>query len=312
MAKVGVQLPVLHIAGAMPVVSPSSIVLRPDVAHADIGALREAYSKMQAISGTDNRSWIYWAEYHGFNRYDCWHGGRIGNGTHLYPYDLFLPWHRAYLHYWEHATRDQNEEAIPPWWDWTSVASHAEGIPSAYSEPDVGESPNPLATGPMPDMPGDPARQTQRSPSLPGELPEMAAATPSNPSIESLLALESFVDFSSQLQDVHDFIHGWVGGDMGVIGVAAFDPIFWAHHAMIDRIWYLWQLRHGVNNIPNEYLGKVLAPFGSTVEQVLDVRQLGYEYVTSSVSVGVIPAIPGKLRGEPLAPEPSPGPKAGS
>jgi hypothetical protein len=45
---------------------------------------------------------------------------------------------------------------------------------------------------------------------------------------------------------------------------------------------------------------------------VLDVRQLGYEYVTSSVSVGVIPAIPGRVLGEPLAPDPPPDPGAGS
>ena len=62
---------------------------------------------------------------------------------------------------------------------------------------------------------------------------------------------------------------------MGVIATAAFDPIFWAHHAMIDRVWYLWQLRHGTTNIPPHYAGKTLAPFGMTVAQVLDVNTLG-------------------------------------
>ena len=69
---------------------------------------------------------------------------------------------------------------------------------------------------------------------------------------------------------------------MGDIGVAAFDPLFWAHHAMIDRLWYLWQLRHGVNNIPPNYLNRVLAPFPYTVSQVLDVHSLGYDYASSS------------------------------
>ncbi len=64
----------------------------------------------------------------------------------------------------------------------------------------------------------------------------MTQRTPSNPAIDTLLELTSYVDFSSQIQDVHDFIHGWVGGtdpaneqiggDMGTIAVAAFDPIF--------------------------------------------------------------------------------------
>jgi hypothetical protein len=36
---------------------------------------------------------------------------------------------------------------------------------------------------------------------------------------------------------------------MGVVGTAAFDPIFWSHHAMIDRLWWLWQARNGNGNI---------------------------------------------------------------
>jgi tyrosinase len=72
---------------------------------------------------------------------------------------------------------------------------------------------------------------------------------------------------------------------MGSIATSAFDPVFWAHHTMIDRIWHLWQLRHGVNNIPADYLDKALFP-GYTVQQVLDVRALGYEYAAASVAVG--------------------------
>jgi tyrosinase len=37
------------------------------------------------------------------------------------------------------------------------------------------------------------------------------------------------------LESVHDQIHGTVGGpnfgDMSIIDVSAFDPIFWLHHA---------------------------------------------------------------------------------
>jgi tyrosinase len=31
---------------------------------------------------------------------------------------------------------------------------------------------------------------------------------------------------------------------MSLVPFAAFDPIFWAHHTMVDRLWRLWQLRH--------------------------------------------------------------------
>jgi tyrosinase len=265
----------------------AEIILRPSVEQANLSALRDAYAKMQALSGTDNRSWIYWAEFHGFNHYDCWHHSRTGPDSTLYSYDL----------YWEHAVRDQNGAAIPPWWDWTSPASHAEGVPAAYSQTELDGQPNPLASGPTPDMPEEPARRTRRWPEHASELPSMTEKTLSNLAINTVLELTSYVDFSTQIQDVHDFIHPWVGGtdpanpniggDMGNIGVAAFDPIFWAHHAMIDRLWYLWQLHHGVNNIPPEYLPKVLAPFGMTVQHVLDVRTLGYEYASSAVSTAV-------------------------
>jgi len=246
-------------------------VVRPSAEHANVAALEDAYQKMQAISAADNRSWIYWAQFHGFNRFECWHHARVGND--LFPYDLFLPWHRAYLTFFDNAARDQNAEAILPWWDWTSDASHQNGLPAAYT---AGGSA--LQSGPVPAINGQPERQTTRNPSSPGSLP-----TPKD--VEDLLVLSDFRDFSNQLQDIHDRIHGWVGGDMGSIATSAFDPIFWAHHAMIDRIWYLWQLRHGVNNIPASYLDKALFP-GLTVQQVLDVRALGYDYAAAAVAAG--------------------------
>jgi tyrosinase len=284
----------------------AGVVLRPEVEKADITALRDAYAKTQGFSASDNRSWVYWAEYHGFNRYDCWHHSRVGLGRgSQFAYDLFLPWHRAYLLNFDHVTREQNPDAILPWWDWTSERSHRVGVPPAYSEPEVDGQPNPLASGPTPDMPDDPARRTRRFPGDLSVLPSMDAPDPAVglPSINEVLNLSQYVDFSNQLQNVHDFIHGWTGGinpenpnqggDMGVIATSAFDPIFWAHHAMIDRLWYLWQLKWGVNNIPDDYLDQVLAPFQFTVRKVLDIRALGYDYAvgsTSAVRAGPPPA----------------------
>jgi tyrosinase len=240
-----------------------------------LDALREAYAKMQAI--TDNRGWVFWSGYHGFPQYQCWHHGRVGLGDQL-PYDLFLPWHRAYLLYFEHTVRDQNNAVALPWWDWTSPGSHNFGIPQSFATSSITGSANALASGPMPDMPTGPARQTQRSPDLPSSLPNAS-------DVSNLMGLGNFVDFSSQLEDIHDGIHGWVGGDMGVVATSAFDPIFWAHHCMIDRIWYLWQLQNGTNNIPPDYLDKALAPFALTVKDVLDINRLGYDYAQATVSV---------------------------
>lgn len=254
----------------------NGLVTRLNVENADLASLRDAYAKMQALSGSDNRSWIYWSGYHGFPQYYCWHHGRVGSDG--FPYDLFLPWHRAYLHYFQNTAADQNPAAVLPWWDWTSSTSHSTGIPKAYSAATAPDgSANPLRSGPMPPMPPNRARQTKRSPGAPSELPTAA-------DVDAVLGLTSFVDFSNQLQDIHDAVHGWVAGDMGVIATSAFDPVFWAHHCMIDRLWYLWQLRQGISNIPPNYLTQTLAPFGVTVADVLDIHHLGYEYAGSVVS----------------------------
>ncbi|MGQ0574235.1 MAG: tyrosinase family protein [Pseudonocardia sp.] len=264
------------------------MIARPSVESANVVALRDAFTKMQALSGNDNRSWIFWAGVHGFPRNACWHHGRVDRTQ--FPYDLFLPWHRAYLLYVENVARDHNPDAVLPWWDWSSALSHQVGVPVSYSQANAGGQRNPLATGPVPPMQGAQARRTRRFPGRP-------AALPTRQRVTAVRALTSFVDFTTQLQDIHDEIHGWTGGrdpanpvrggDMGTVRSSAFDPIFWAHHCMIDRIWYLWQLDHGVNNIPPSYLNRPLAPFDLTVADVLNINSLGYEYAVARVPVPV-------------------------
>ncbi len=46
---------------------------------------------------------------------------------------------------------------------------------------------------------------------------------------------------------------------MGDVAYAAYDPLFWAHHAMVDRIWRLWQLKHtGIGSIDRDILDTAL------------------------------------------------------
>lgn len=262
---------------------------------AELTALRDAYGKMMALHDTDNRSWVYWAGFHGFPRYNCWHHGVVAFGDQQ-PYDLFLPWHRAYLLYFEHTLRDQNPAATLPWWDWSSPTSHANGIPTAFSAQTVSGAPNSLYQGPVPEIPAQP---DQGTPAIPAHqtirIPRNPNALPTRAEVAHLLNLGSFIDFSSQLQDMHDRVHPWVGGfdpgppkrfgDMGSITTSAYDPIFWSHHCMIDRIWYLWQLQNGNHSIPRSYLNKPLAPWALTVGDVLDVENLGYQYAVSGVSI---------------------------
>ena len=48
------------------------------------------------------------------------------------------------------------------------------------------------------------------------------------------------------IESIHDTIHGLVGsgGHMSWITYSGFDPCFMLHHAMIDRVFAMWQIIH--------------------------------------------------------------------
>jgi tyrosinase len=67
------------------------------------------------------------------------------------------------------------------------------------------------------------------------------------------------------------------------VPIASYDPVFWAHHAMIDRLWYLWQISPHGTSPGADLLGQVLAPWPVTVSKVLDISTLGYEYAAQVI-----------------------------
>jgi tyrosinase len=237
--------------------------------------LRDAVSRAAGLR--DDRGYQHWAGIHGLPLpFFCQHGGAGPAGARL-----FLPWHRAYLYGFELALRDRLGSTAGgmalPWWDWTSAASHAHGIPRAYTD----GGGNPLEHQPVQAAArqnGQPTRTT-RDPASPAELPTRA-------DVEAVLAETDFFTFSTKLEDIHNAVHGWVGGTMGIIAWAAYDPVFWAHHAMIDRIWRLWQLRHNAPGPPRGMWNTALPPFPFTVGQMLDTNRLGYDYASASSRTG--------------------------
>jgi tyrosinase len=150
---------------------------------------------------------------------------------------------------------------------------------------------NPLAAGPVTLGAADLARvraagpgaitagrapRTQRDPDLPDELPRATT-------VQRALRARTFAEFSSLVEGIHNSVHGWVGGAMSAVPVSAYDPIFWAHHTMIDRLWYLWQIGPNGVDPPPSLLGRPLPPFPLTVRDVLDISTLGYSYAVASV-----------------------------
>lgn len=233
-----------------------------------LAALREAFRASMAIN--DDRGWQHWAGLHGLPLpMYC---------QHHTP--LFLPWHRAYLYFFELTLKDLQPIVTLPWWDWTSARSHREGLPSAYAVETVDGEPNPLAGGPINEV----ARQQggEGAPERTSRDPGDSRLLPIRNDVSALLDLGDFFDFQQQLEQYHDQIHIFVGGTVGEIPYAAYDPIFFAHHAMVDRIWRLWQLRHPTAVLPPELLTQALPPFPMTVAQTLNVSVLGYDYAAFS------------------------------
>jgi tyrosinase len=246
-----------------------------------MNAFRKAMKSFMAV--TDNRGYNNIAGFHGIPGWWCWHNtsGADTDESRRFPaqhYYVFLPWHRAYLKWFEDSLLDIDPNISIPYWDWTSPLSHNEGIPKAYSQPTVGGKPNPLYNFKSPHLSGvTTSGVTERDENEPSILP--------NPSdVESLYDISDFGEFSTRLQEFHDYIHGWVGGSMGSIAIAAFDPIFWAHHCNVDRIWAIWQTKHG-NNLPVGLPDMPLAPFPPRVSGVLKIYDLGYEYAAAGTEV---------------------------
>jgi tyrosinase len=189
-----------------------------------VQAYKSAVSAMQALPSSDPRNWTNQAKIH-FNH--CPHGNW-----------WFLPWHRAYLLYFERICRKlsgYNDFALP-YWNWTTSPS----IPAVF----WGNG-NPLFDSTRFIGPSD-----QADPSWVGA-----------PVIQNILSTTNFYVFASypattQRQNTqygeleatpHNNIHGWVNGDMGNF-MSPLDPVFWCHHNILDCLWVDWNIN--LNN-PN-------------------------------------------------------------
>ena len=256
-----------------------SMIYRLRVADAKaphMSAYRDAMAAAQAIS--DNRGYNFIAGFHGAPGWYCWH--HQANPRTPLQARIFLPWHRAYLQWLELALRDRVANAAIPWWDWTLD----QRIPPAFNARRIDNKANPLnsSRAVVPNATPPIRHTTRRAPGANSQ-----ASLPTAAEVTAVLNQSDWATFSDQVEDLHDRVHGWVGGDMGDVTTAAYDPIFFAHHCMIDRLWSIWQVKFGNGGTPGELLGTVLTPFHKTFRDVLDVQRLGYEYAVNAVPIPV-------------------------
>jgi tyrosinase len=255
-----------------------------------IRSLRKAFQEI--MNRADNQGYAHVANHHGYLDNLCPHGPTLdpeGNLIHK-----FLPWHRAYLLKLERLLQERDPTVSVPWWDWRSETSRKIGIPKSFSRDKTGKKANPLSKFYIDIKGRDSASQenislsryTTRNPGKPQEISLTQKAFVLNEQdIPQLFSLSDFRQFSERLRiGWHNFIHVWIGGDMGVVNTAAYDPIFFIHHCNVDRIWAVWQTLHGVDSIPSQMRNVILEPFGMTVKDVLDINSLNYDYASVSTS----------------------------
>jgi tyrosinase len=176
----------------------------------------------------------------------------------------FLPWHRFYLHFFEQIVeRIVGEPFALPYWNYLDPNLRHMPLPfRAQLEADGSE--NPLF---YPDR--NPLTRNPDDPSVPASEKPLIR----NQDLQwSLAAQETFFElgdifgltrgFSTQLERApHDPVHGRIGivvveqGQeiplgMATPALAARDPIFWLHHANIDRLWEWWRTREVAPNQP--------------------------------------------------------------
>ena len=251
------------------------------LAPAQIEMLRRGFQALYEANGTQSYAAI--AGMVGYPNWLSWNHARTGSGPPR-NVNAFLPWNRAFLWYFERVVRKQggNSDFSLACWDWTQGK-----VPTVYADAKTPDGrPNPLHDGPVPSMAGSSARRTTR-------FPEKTEGLIDPSEVETLIATSQWLDFAGKLEDASDSVHGLTGGvdprnpqkggDMGTVATSAYDPLFYAHRCMVDRVWFLWQQRNGKENIDPKLKEVELVPFGLKVKDVLDIEKLGYTYPSAAI-----------------------------
>jgi tyrosinase len=260
---------------------------------------------------TDPTSWNYMAAIHGTRspRRDWPEGATWNECQHDGWY--FLPWHRIYLHYFETNVRaavvklrGPADWALPYWNYSDATKPNRRSLPPAFRAERLPDgTPNPLFSD-------------RRN----GDIKRGGKLPPDYVDVANALAETGFVGPSGRLSGFgggvtgrshgggprgtlenvpHAMVHGGVGGLMGAFETAGLDPIFWLHHANIDRLWEVW-LRSGAprsNPTEREWLdtkftvGQGAAAMTMAARDVIDTAKPPLNYSYSDVAIPQRPEI---------------------
>lgn len=236
--------------------------------------LQEGIEKLRALDEKDDRQYDNYVAIHGTLKQftNCRHGDW-----------LFFVWHRAYLHYFEEIVRDVtgNDRFALPYWEWTENV----GLPPVFRGDDDETLVDATRTDPstLDDRIADP-NQIEQALSDPNFLRVVGGWADSDDDVRlGAGALEA---------PSHDYVHIRVGGNMAR-GNSPADPSFWAHHSMVDRLWWEYNARKYPNPADKDWLnydlsGTFVNAEGKTVDDltVEDVLAFPEEKYTYDERIG--------------------------
>ncbi|MFD0007887.1 tyrosinase family protein [Streptomyces sp. NPDC127178] len=182
-------------------------------------------------------------------------GERVG---HRSP--SFLPWHRRFLLAFERELQQVNPDVTLPYWDWSTDSTPESSLWASDFMGGGGRSRDgQVMSGPFAHISGRWSidAQIDTRPFLRRALGGGGRSLPTRADIESVLEVDTYDappwnstsrGFRNFLEgwrgvNLHNRVHVWVGGHMAT-GASPNDPVFWLHHAFIDKLWADWQARH--------------------------------------------------------------------
>ena len=272
---------------------------------AQLDALKKGIQAMKARPDSDPTSWTYQANMHATSTtpaLEAWNSCQHGNY-------FFLSWHRMYLYYFERILRaaSGDPDLALPYWNYSDASQRA--LPLPFRDP--ADATNPLYVA---------NRQVNGGQLAPESATEfdralgiiLFTATNSVPPRSSfggryVSAPRHFSDGGGELENQpHNVMHVVIGGTGGWMSdprLAARDPIFWLHHANIDRLWKRWLAEGGGRADPDSdtnwtdtsfrFFDESGAAVDITGAGILDtVGQLDYRYDDDPVTGRAAPPKP--------------------
>ncbi|KAH6717801.1 hypothetical protein BKA61DRAFT_630304 [Leptodontidium sp. MPI-SDFR-AT-0119] len=200
------------------------------------------------------------------SRFDDFQATHVNQSSWVHWSVYFLPWHRYLMHSYQTALRDEcGYTGSHPYWDWSlnggnisaqamfsgavgSLGSNGLAVPHGpvtltipSSPPRFAQVPAGTGGGCITNGPFIPLSSTIPSVSREDFRPTNLMANSQYANVTSTIASANLDTFMVGMNGLHGNGHTSIGGLQGDLFTSNGDPVFYLHHAQVDRVWSIWQ-----------------------------------------------------------------------